>query len=73
MEPSRIGLHAPGRLSVLAVYCRSEAPHSQALGRTMARGPDDPAVGRLLRDVLRTVFSDAPIIRPDHGYPGGLQ
>lgn len=70
---ARVGPHAAGRISVLAVYCRNDLPLSQAVGRTAATGPDDPAVGRLFRHVFLTVFSDAPIVQPDHGYPGGLQ
>ncbi len=70
---ARAGTHTPGRIAMLAVYCRNDLPLSQAVGRTLATGPDDPALARLFQDVFQAVFSDAPIIQPDHGYPGGLQ
>jgi hypothetical protein len=66
------GLHVPGQLSVFAVYCRGEVPMSQAIGRTTAGTPEDLGVARLFDDLFLTVFSDAPNIQPNHGYPGGL-
>ncbi len=66
------GLHVPGQLSVFAVYCRGEVPMSQAIGRTTAAAPEDRDVARLFDTLFQTVFSDAPNIQPNHGYPGGL-
>jgi hypothetical protein len=66
------GRHVPGQLSVFAVYCRGDVPMSQAIGRTTAGTPEDRDVARLFDDLFRTVFSDAPNIQPNHGYPGGL-
>jgi hypothetical protein len=60
------------KLVVFAVTCRAGVPVSQAVGRTTARTPEDPAVARLFRQLLATVFSDAPILDTLHGYPGGL-
>jgi hypothetical protein len=72
-DDMRVGPHVAGKLVLFAVYCRGGLPMSQAIGRTTAAGPEDPAVGRLFRDVFLTVFTDADINRSDHGYPGGLQ
>ena len=66
------GRHVPGQLSVFAVYCRGDVPLSQAVGRTPAATPEDSDVARLFDDLFRTVFSDAPNVQPNHGYPGGL-
>ena len=66
------GRHIPGQLSVFAVYCRGDVPLSQAVGRTTAETPEDRDVARLFDTLFQTVFSDAPNIRPNHGYPGGL-
>ncbi|HTR86769.1 MAG TPA: hypothetical protein VMI56_19970 [Reyranella sp.] len=55
------------RLSVFAVYCRASQPMSQAMGRAPADRMDD-----LFKDLLPAVFSDSPVVRPIHGYPGGL-
>lgn len=66
------GSHVPGQLSVFAVYCRGDVPLSQAVGRTTAAVPEDRDVARLFDTLFQTVFSDAPNIQPQHGYPGGL-
>jgi hypothetical protein len=66
------GRHIPGQLSVFAVYCRGEVPMSQAVGRTTAAAPEDRGIARLFDALFQTVFSDAPNIQPNHGYPGGL-
>ena len=66
------GPHVDGQLSVFAVYCRGDVPLSQAIGRTTAGTPEDGAVARLFDDLFKTVFSDAPNVQPNHGYPGGL-
>jgi hypothetical protein len=68
-----VGPAVPGRVNVFAVYCRNDLPLSQAIGRTAATGPDDPAVARLFSDLFQTVFTDAPVLQPDRGYPGGLR
>jgi hypothetical protein len=60
------------RLVVFAVACRGGVPVSQAVGRTSASAPEDPAVAQLFRQLLATVFSEAPILDTLHGYPGGL-
>ncbi len=69
----QVGAHAGGQLALFAVYCRDDLPLSQAVGRTTATGLEDPAVGRLFRDVFQTVFTDSEINHPDLGYPGGLR
>lgn len=66
------GVPATGRLEVFAVCCRGVVPMSQATGRARAAGPDDPALRQLFKALLATLFSDAPVVRPYHGYPGGL-
>ena len=70
---TRFRPHMPGRVNVFAVYCRNNTPMSQAIGRTAAIGPEDPEVARLFKDLFAVVFSDAQIIRPNNGYPGGLR
>jgi hypothetical protein len=60
------------KLVVFAVACRDGVPVSQAVGRTMALKPEEPAVAQLFRQLLATVFSEAPILDTLHGYPGGL-
>ena len=70
---TRTGMHVAGRIAMFAVYCRNDLPMSQAVGRTAATRPEDPAVGQLFRDVFQTLFTDAPINQPNQGYPGGLQ
>jgi hypothetical protein len=64
--------HVAGQFSVFAVYCRGDVPMSQAIGRTTAETPEDNGVARLFDELFGTVFSDAPMIQPNHGYPGGL-
>jgi hypothetical protein len=66
------GRHVAGQFSVFAVYCRGDVPMSQAIGRTTAETPEDNGVARLFDDLFGTVFSDAPMIQPSLGYPGGL-
>ena len=66
------GPHVAGQLSVFAVYCRGDVPLSQAIGRATAATPEDRDVARLFDDLFKTVFSDAPNVQPNHGYPGGL-
>jgi len=58
---------AEGRIVVFAVYCRASQPMSQATG-TAPQGKLDA----LFKDLLPMVFSDSPVVRPIHGYPGGL-
>ena len=62
-----------GRIVLFAVYCRNGSPLSQAIGRTTAARPDDPAMGRLFGDLFQTVFPDGQISQPNPGYPGGLR
>jgi hypothetical protein len=64
--------HVSGQLSVFAVYCRGDVPLSQAIGRTTAGTPEDRDVAMLFDTLVQTVFSDAPNVQPNHGYPGGL-
>ena len=70
---ARVGPHVAGKVELFAVYCRNDMPMSQAVGRTTAIGLDDPALGRLFRDVFQTVFADGQISQPNPGYPGGLR
>jgi hypothetical protein len=70
---ARAGAHLAGKIVLFAVYCRNDLPMSQAVGRTTATSPDDPALGRLFRDVFQTVFTDGQINQPNPGYPGGLR
>jgi hypothetical protein len=58
---------ADRRLTIFAVYCRASQPMSQAMGRAPAGRLDD-----LFKDLLPTVFSDSPVVRPMNGYPSGL-
>ncbi len=67
------GPHVAGQVTVFAVYCRNDLALSQAIGRTSAASPEDPAVGRLFRDVFQTVFADGQMNQPNQSYPGGLQ
>jgi hypothetical protein len=68
---ARVGAHVAGKVVMFAVYCRNDLPMSQAIGRTTAANPEDPAVAQLFRDMFQTVFSDGQINQPNHGYPGG--
>jgi hypothetical protein len=70
---TRFAAHVPGRIAMFAVYCRNDLPMSQAIGRTTATRPEDPAVAQLFGDVFQTLFTEAPINQHDQGYPGGLQ
>ena len=70
---TRFKPHRPGRVEVFAVYCRNDTPMSQAIGRTTASGPEDAEVAALFKELFAVVFSDAQIIRPFNGYPGGLR
>jgi hypothetical protein len=63
--PSAPGVE--GRLAIFAVYCRAEQPMSQSVGKAPAGKLD-----ALFKDLLPMVFSDSPVVRPNHGYPGGL-
>ena len=69
----RAGAPVAGKVVLFAVYCRGDLPMSQAVGRTTAGSPEDPALGRLFRDVFQTVFTDGQINQPNPGYPGGLR
>lgn len=70
---TRFKPHRPGRVEVFAVYCRNDTPMSQAVGRAAASGPQDAEVARLFKELFSVVFSDAQLIRPFNGYPGGLR
>lgn len=70
---TRFRPHRSGQIDVFAVYCRNDMPMSQAIGRTAASGPEDKEVARLFVQLFQVVFSDAQIIRPFNGYPGGLR
>lgn len=70
---TRFKPHTPGRVDMFAVYCRNDMPMSQAVGRAAAVGPEDPQMARLFKELFAVVFSDAQIIRPNNGYPGGLR
>lgn len=57
---------APGEVGVMAVFCMSESRLTSAVGRVGgAKGPDDPAVGRLLTQVGLALFPPAPGVRED--------
>jgi hypothetical protein len=70
---TRFKTHRPGQVDVFAVYCRDDKPMSQAIGRTAASGPEDKALAQLFAQLFQVVFSDAQIVRPFNGYPGGLR
>ena len=70
---ARVGAHVAGKIVLFAVYCRNDLPMSQAVGRTTAMSPEDPAGGQLFSDVFQTVFTDGQINQPNLGYPGGLR
>ncbi|MCW5735425.1 MAG: hypothetical protein KIS73_14930 [Enhydrobacter sp.] len=59
-----------GRLSVFAVYCRNDLALSQSTAWTLATGPEDPRVARLLSQLFLVLFTDAPLLgRPRFAFP----
>jgi hypothetical protein len=70
---TRFKQRKPGWVEVFAVYCRNDMAMSQAIGRAPASGPGDTQVALLFKELFQVVFSDAQIIRPFNGYPGGLR
>ncbi len=59
--------HATGEVGVMAALCSSESRLTSASGYvTGAKGPDDPAVGGLLRDLGFSLFPPAPGVRGDN-------
>jgi hypothetical protein len=70
---TRFKPHRSDQVEVFAVYCRNDVPMSQAIGRTAASAPEDKEVARLFAQLFQVVFSDAQIVRPFSGYPGGLR
>jgi hypothetical protein len=57
----------PGRVYMMAVYCRNDLALSQTTAWTEAAGPDDPRLGQLFRELFPVVFSDAMGLRPQSG------
>ncbi len=58
-----------GRVVVYAVYCRNEWAMSEAMGRTNATSPDEPDTIALYKHLLRAVFNDSEVLRPEHKPP----
>lgn len=54
----------PGRVSVFAVYCRSDQFMSQTTAHTEATGPDDPRVGAMFSALFQTLFIEVNPNRP---------
>jgi hypothetical protein len=66
-DKPRFKAGTPGRIYMLAVYCRNDLALSQTTAWTEAAGPDDPRVGELFRELFPVVFSDAMGLRPQTG------
>jgi hypothetical protein len=60
------------RVVVFAVVCRGKVPLAQAIGKATANTPEDRSFAQLFKELLAVVYSNAPIIPPYYGYPGGL-
>ena len=57
---------APGEVGVMASFCLSDSRLTSAVGRIDgAKGPNDPALGRLLAQVGLALFPPAPGPRDD--------
>lgn len=59
-----------GRITVYGVYCRNGTAMSEAMGRTDASSPDAPDVLALYKSLMRGVFNDSELLRPEH--KGGI-
>ncbi len=58
--------YPPGHVRVMGALCNSEARLSEAVGFVNgAKGPDDPAVRRLLRQLGLSLFPRSPGVRGD--------
>jgi len=55
---------APGRMYVMAIYCRNELALSQTTAWTNASAPGDPAVGQLFRELFAMMFTNSPALSP---------
>ena len=66
-DKPRFKAGTPGRVYMLAVYCRNDLALSQTTAWTDAAGPGDPRVGELFRELFPVVFSDAMGLRPQSG------
>jgi hypothetical protein len=56
----------PGLFYLYAVYCRNDQVLSETTAWTSATGPTDPRIGQLFRELFQVVFSDSPMLRPQH-------
>jgi hypothetical protein len=66
-DKPRFKAGTPGRVYMMAIYCRNDIAMSQTTAWTDAAGPDDPRMGELFRQLFPVVFSDAFGLRPQSG------
>ena len=65
--PPRFKPGRPGVFYVFAVYCRNDQVLSETTAWVGARGPADPAIAELFRQLFQVIWSDSPALRPQVG------
>ena len=65
--PPRFKPGRPGVFYVFAVYCRNDQVLSETTAWVGARGPNDPAIAELFRQLFQVIWSDSPALRPQLG------
>lgn len=57
----------PGKVNVMAVYCRNDQYMAQVIGTTNAAAPDDSGMSDLFRELFAQLFTRLPSLVPHNG------
>jgi hypothetical protein len=64
---ARLRPAVPGKVNLMAIYCRNDQYMAQVIGITDAASPEDSAVATLLRETFAALFTNLPSLLPGHG------